>query len=113
MIKLWGSLLLGVIGLGGTGIAGEMLLAFTAEWCGPCQQFKADYMRDASLTAGYTVEIIDAEKAQEMAKDFGVVSYPTFIVVKVAADDKLNKNNVVKKQSGYTGPEKFKAWLKR
>jgi hypothetical protein len=113
MKALQAGIWLGVFMAGSLGCAGEMLLAFTAEWCGPCQQFKRDYMADKELTAGYEVEIIDGDRAKEMAKDFEVKSYPTFIVVKVAKNGVLKKDNVVKRQAGYTSAEKFKDWLKR
>lgn len=108
-----GLVVLGVILVGTVSMAGEVLLAFTAEWCGPCQQFKKDLADDPKLAEGYEVDIVDAEVVSEMARDFGVKTYPTFYVVKVADDGVLKVSNVVKKQEGYTGARKFKKWLER
>ncbi|NBT59440.1 thioredoxin, partial [bacterium] len=103
---IWGILL-----VGNSAIAADVLLAFTAEWCGPCQQFKADYMADKNLVAGYETEIINVDKAKELARDFDVKSYPTFIVIKVEDDGTWRKDNIVKRKSGYDSPKKFKKWL--
>ena len=95
------------------GMAGDVLLAFTAKWCRPCQQFKADLAADDQLAAGYEVDVVDVNVAQEMAADFDVGTVPTFFVVKVGPDGVIKKANAVKTQVGYNGPAKLKRWLAR
>lgn len=107
-----GLVVVGVLWTGAVGMAAEVLLAFTASWCGPCKQFKSDVAANPELVAGYTLDIVDVDQAKEMAKDFGVKSYPTFYVVKVEDDGVLKVSNVIKKQEGYD-PRKFKKWLER
>lgn len=108
-----GLIVLGVIWVGAVGLAGEVVLAFTAEWCGPCKQFKSDVAENPELVAGYDLDIVDVDQAKEMTKDFGVKLYPTFFVVKVEEDGALKVANIVKKQEGYDGAKKFKKWLER
>lgn len=107
-----GLIVLGVIWVGAVGVAGEVLLAFTASWCGPCKQFKSDVAENPEMVAGYELDIIDVDQAKEMAQDFGVKSYPTFFVVKVGDDGVVKVANIVKKQEGYDA-RKFKRWLER
>ena len=47
----------------------------TASWCGPCKLLKAEIeSRDLS------VETLQAEDNQELAKEFGIRSVPTLLV---------------------------------
>ena len=103
----------GVMGLSSVGLGSEILLVFTAKWCGPCQQFKEDLKTKPEMVGDYAVEVVDVSQAKDMAKDFDVGSVPTFIVVKVADDDVIKATNVVKRTVGYEGPKKLKAWLDR
>jgi thioredoxin 1 len=58
------------------------VLYFTAHWCGPCKKTRPiveDLNHDQTETRFY---IIDVDIEMEMAKDFGIQSVPTFIVMK-------------------------------
>lgn len=80
------------------------LLIFSANWCGHCQVLKADLKKDPSIVDGYTWGYVDADKEKEMAREYGVKSLPTIIVI---GDD----NKEVKRQVGYRGAEQLKKWL--
>lgn len=108
MLAVWGLLFVGNVCR-----AEDVLMVFTAQWCGPCQQFKRDYTADKSLAEGYTVEILDIDTAKDLTKDFAVNTVPTFIVVKVGDDGVIKQENIVKRQAGYDGVKKLKRWLER
>lgn len=80
------------------------LLIFSANWCGHCQVLKSDLKKDPNIVDGYEWGFVDADKEKEMAREYGVKSLPTIIVL-----DKDNKE--VKRQVGYKGPEQLKKWL--
>jgi thioredoxin 1 len=60
----------------------NIVLYFTAEWCGPCKRTRPlveELNKDQSETRFY---IIDVDNEIEMAQDFGIQSVPTFVVMK-------------------------------
>lgn len=82
---------------------------FYADWCPHCQVAKPEFEKLLELNKKglngkpIKVEMIDAEKNHEMAKEFGVEGYPTIILTK-------NGKNIV-----YEGPRTesgFMDWLK-
>ena len=59
----------------------KTILYFTAEWCGPCKKTRPiveELNKDLSLT---NIRIIDVDSEMELAKNFGIKSVPTFIVI--------------------------------
>jgi thioredoxin 1 len=60
----------------------NMILYFTADWCGPCKQTKpiVEELNREQIMAKFF--IIDVDLEIEMAQDFGIRSVPTFIVMK-------------------------------
>ncbi len=52
------------------------LLAFTAVWCGPCQQQKAHV--DEIEAAGVQVTRIDIDQQPDLARQYGVTAVPTY-----------------------------------
>lgn len=78
------------------------LLDFWATWCGPCK-FMAPIIEDLEKELAGKVEIekIDVDQNQEMAQKYGVMSIPTYVVLK---DDKevgriigaTSKDNLIK-----------------
>ena len=60
----------------------NIILYFTADWCGPCKQTKPiveDLNREQTMVKFY---IIDVDLEIEMAQDFEIKSVPTFVVMK-------------------------------
>lgn len=90
----------------------EVLLVFTADWCVPCQQFKADLKADPKLAGKREVNVIDINVAKDMAQDFGVKTVPTFVLVD-EKDGVIKKENELRRQTGYTGPRKLQRWLEK
>ena len=63
---------------------------FTADWCQPCKRTRPiveELNRDQSI-AGF--QIIDVDVNQDLVKNFGIKSVPTFILF----DDGIEKNRV-------------------
>ena len=60
----------------------NMILYFTADWCGPCKQTKpiVEELNREQIMAKFF--IIDVDSEIEMAKDFEIRSVPTFVVMK-------------------------------
>jgi thiol-disulfide isomerase/thioredoxin len=56
-----------------------VLLAFHAEWCGPCRAMEPAV--DAVARDGYNVQRIDIDRNRELAARYSVGSIPCFIVV--------------------------------
>lgn len=79
------------------------LLIFTATWCAPCQALKKDIAADPKLLADYEWGYVDFDAEKEMARDYGIKTVPTFLI--------LEDNKVVRRLVGYPGLEKFKKWL--
>ena len=78
---LWGAAVLVVIGLR-SGLAAEsdnVLLDFTATWCGPCQQMSAAVSK--LERQGFPIRKVDIDKEPALASRFNVQSIPCFVLV--------------------------------
>jgi thiol-disulfide isomerase/thioredoxin len=58
--------------------AEPVLLAFHAEWCGPCHRARPAV--EQLVREGYPIKTVDIDKAPELARRHHVDSVPTFIV---------------------------------
>ena len=56
------------------------ILYFSTTWCQPCKAFKP-VVQSASAETGKSVQFIDAEQQSALAKQYGVSSVPTIVVV--------------------------------
>lgn len=59
-----------------------VLLDFYADWCGPCRMVAPIIAQIAEECPQYTVGKINVDNDPELAKEFGVVSIPTLVVMK-------------------------------
>ena len=59
------------------------LLDFYADWCGPCVEMKP-IIEDIEKEMADTVKItkIDVDQKQEEASKYGVMSIPTYVILK-------------------------------
>ena len=80
------------------------LIDFYADWCGPCkvmgpifEEVKPDYVGKVEFKK------VDVEADNAMASQFGVMSIPTFVLLK---DDKE-----VDRKTGAMPKEVLKGWL--
>lgn len=59
-----------------------VLLIWTADWCGPCRQFKWDFNSQTrfhdQLTSHYQIQFIDFDRNSHQAQSAGVRSLPAF-----------------------------------
>ena len=59
------------------------LLDFYADWCGPCQVMKPVFTEiEKNYEGKVAFKSVDVEQEVEIAKKFGVMSIPTFVLVK-------------------------------
>ena len=69
-----------------------VLLDFYADWCGPCRMVSPLVDEIAEENPEYFIGKINVDKEPELAREFGVYSIPTLVVMK--------GGEVVKKVSG-------------
>jgi thiol:disulfide interchange protein len=85
-----------------------LLIYFTAEWCGPCQQMRrttwADPGVEQALRAYVTVKV-DVDQNPQLAERFGATAIPAFTLM-----DKDGRTT--KSTAGYMSAEEFIRWLK-
>lgn len=90
--------------------AGKPVLVYaTADWCGPCQQFKRTTLLDPAVVAfiqSSTIPVyLDVDHHQDDAGKFNISSIPTTVLVR---DGVL----VAKLSAGAVDADEYLAWLK-
>ncbi|MBE6578387.1 MAG: thioredoxin [Ruminococcaceae bacterium] len=70
---------------------GLILLDFYADWCGPCRMVAPVVEEVAQLRGDVLVGKINVDDEEALAREFGIVSIPTLIVLK---NGKIHKQAV-------------------
>ena len=68
-----------------------VLLDFWASWCGPCKMLSPVVDEIAEETADIKVGKVNVDEQPELARQFGVMSIPTLVLIK---DGKIGQQSV-------------------
>lgn len=60
----------------------SVLIDFWASWCGPCNMLSPIIGEIDSEVSGVKVGKVNVDEEQELARQFGIMSIPTLVVVK-------------------------------
>ena len=85
-------------------IAAE-LYVFVRPGCQPCEEFKRAAERDPTLLGGFDVFLVDGFSRPDIAKRFGVRSYPTFVLVE--------EERELRRTSGFSDSDNLRQFLDR
>ena len=78
----------------------DMILIFTASWCGPCKNLKRDLTKYSEYFQNTTICIIDIDKDRKLAGKYGVNKVPYSIF--------FSKGKRTKGVVGYSNIDKFR-----
>ena len=78
----------------------DMILIFTASWCGPCNNLKKDLTKYSDLFENTTICIIDIDKDPKIAREYGVNKVPYSIF--------YSKGKQVRRLTGYSNMSKYR-----
>ncbi len=86
----------------------DVLLYFTATWCGPCKLMKSDVLPQPEVSdlikSKYVAVYIDIDKRPEDARKFGINSVPAFVITR--------KGEELSRRKGFQMQQGFIEWLK-
>ena len=80
-----------------------VLIDFFATWCGPCKMVSPIIDEIAEENPSYKVVKVDVDEEPGLARDFGVMSIPTLVVMK--------NGEVVRKSTGARPKEEILALI--
>lgn len=85
----------------------DVLLYFTASWCGPCKSMKADvFPQDdviAAINSKYVAVYIDIDKRPDDARTYAISAVPAYVITR--------KGEKLSQRKGYMEHAKFLDWL--
>ena len=82
---------------------GLLLVDFYATWCGPCRMMHPVIDSISSENDNLTVAKVDVDENEELARQYGIMSVPTFLLFK---DGKL-----IDQRSGFMPKEELTRWI--
>ena len=82
-----------------------VILDFYATWCGPCKMLSAVIEELASDRADGTIVKIDVDESEELAKQYGVMSVPTLVM--------LEDGKEIKKNIGFMSKQELIDWIEK
>ena len=83
-----------------TALKQDLILIFTASWCGPCNNLKKDLTKYSDLFKDTTICIIDIDKDPNLAGKYGVNKVPYSIF--------YSKGKEIKRVTGYSTMDKYR-----
>jgi thioredoxin-like negative regulator of GroEL len=76
------------------------ILRFTAPWCQPCKELAKNILK-SNITL--PIEVIDIDLNPELAKEYGIRSVPTLVM--------LDWNKEVKRITGNKSTKELEEWV--
>jgi len=80
----------------------RVVVDFYAQWCGPCKMFGPVFEK-VSNDSNVTFVKIDVDKHEDIAKQYGIMSIPTVLL--------LDSGNLIKKQMGFMNEEELRKFI--
>ena len=81
-----------------------VLVDFTGEWCGPCQELAPHLAELALERKGKLVVVkVDIDDNEDLANQYDIEAVPTLLLFKAG--------KLVKKMDGFEGKAKLRKWL--
>lgn len=81
----------------------DLLIVFSADWCGNCVIFKKHIMEDSSILSNMVVCFVDFDSNDSIVKEYKVKKIPDF---------RYYRNSVELSQKiGYSNKEQFAKWI--
>lgn len=86
-------------------INADVLVMFTASWCGACQVMKHDINTDTSgLLDDHIICYVNHDTEVDLVKEYRVKFLPDYFL--------LRKRKEIKRKTGYKNWKEFKQWLR-
>lgn len=82
---------------------GMTLIDFYATWCGPCKMMHPVIEKIEVENENLQVVKIDVDNHEDLAREYGIMSIPTIILLK--------DGEIVEKSIGFTPKDKIDKWL--
>lgn len=83
---------------------GKILVDFFATWCGPCKMLAPILEEISSDRSDTKIIKVDVDECQSLAKQFGVMSIPTLIL--------MENGQIKDKKIGFQSKEEIIEWIK-
>ncbi len=83
---------------------GKILVDFFATWCGPCKMLSPILEEISSDRSDTKIIKVDVDECQSLAKQFGVMSIPTLIL--------MENGQIKDKKIGFQSKEEIIEWIK-